>query len=775
MKISRISAQAFRGFPGIVNFYLSDGVTVIYAPNGSGKTSLSEAFEWTLYGEVARKIRSKTQGEFGQEFLRSVHAKPQDETWAEVELIKDDGTHIVLRRVMKKGGDTILYADNLEIGTIEQIGINTGLSFRPCLGQSEIKAFIDTEPKERWKQISAILGLGGFEQVRDRLMKLKTDTDKMPNVLRTREAARRAVAPLTPQGQNPLGQEPSSLKKTITQELKLKESSTWLEVNQESEKRITDLLSLDKKPTSLDDMILGPESINVADCETEVTKINAGIKSQREWHTANRKQKFIEAGLAITEQPQCPFCGEDTITNHKHTELAQFVKEKEKTPQELNSQFVSSLSELQAIKAAPINTQVVGSLIDALASEEDLVNELTPLPGRQSALNTKLTDLGNLARSYQAATHSSDSTPITEVQSLGEQITTMAQELSADYTNLRKDAQVTKEKIQAKFKGLTADERLLLERLQSIKQLANGITPVIQAWKISKRQEELDKLIKDFQQQEKNAVQSFEKELADDVRSYLEQLSNSKSLKFGHFNIKPGARRQAGLEATAYNVPVNPTSMFSEAQGNSLGLSLYFSQRVNRNPSWKSIILDDPVQSMDDDHKGNLISLLSRLETSHQIIVFTHDRAFKNSLAEQFVYSPKYLEYEISKSDKSPVPQIKEILERFDQLLNYAELSADESSIQRETAFNSLRKATEKLVKGIAKNEKVKLDRGSDLEQQIKQLLNHPLSAVECGTLQRIRHDCNPGSHDSDATTAPGIIKAFIKDLRTIKESHLPS
>jgi hypothetical protein len=37
-----------------------------------------------------------------------------------------------------------------------------------------------------------------------------------------------------------------------------------------------------------------------------------------------------------------------------------------------------------------------------------------------------------------------------------------------------------------------------------------------------------------------------------------------------------------------------------------LGLSLYFSQRVDRNPGWSMIMLDDPVQSMDQGHEEGL-------------------------------------------------------------------------------------------------------------------------------------------------------------------------
>jgi len=770
MKIRRISAQAFRGFPGVVDFNLSETVTIVFAPNGSGKTSLSEAFEWTLYGEVARKTRSKTPGEFGHEFLRSVHASPGDETWAEVELIKPDNTSLTLRRTLK-GKDTVLTANGTLISSVSEVSIETGLSFHPCLGQSEIKAFIDTEPKERWKQISSILGLGGFDAVRERLMKLRNDTDKYPEVFKVREAARRAVAPLTPPNSDPLNQDPDNLLRKVNEELKLPEGSDWASIGDTAEKKITTLLSSDKKPASLDLLISGPEKLEYADCETEVTKINDGIEKHREWHSSNAKKQFIEIGVTLSTVPHCPFCEEETLTDKKLQEHQDFLTNAEETPPQLNAQFSQTISDFKSIQTSPINIAVIPSLIDALAGEEDILKALEGLPRRQQNLATDLVTFGALARSYLAATEPKDTTPVIEVQQLGKQVILLAQQLVHDYTNLRSDAVQAKELILAKFKGLTPEERLQLERLQSIKALANNIHFVKQAWEISKRQADLGKLISDFQQSEKDAVQSFEKDLADDVRDYLTQLSSSKVLEFKRFNIKSGAYRQAGLEATAYNKPVNPTSMFSEAQGNCLGLSLYFSQRVNRNPGWQSIILDDPVQSMDDDHKGNLVSLLSKLQASHQLLIFTHDREYATFLSNQFRYDPQYVEYEIVKTDLTPVPEIKTVAERFEHLMTHAGYLADGSSIQREDGFNAVRRGVESLVKGLAHSSGVALK--GDLETRITSLLNKPLNPTDAGTLQRIRKLTNANSHDSTSTTAAGLIKSAISDLQSLKATYL--
>jgi recombinational DNA repair ATPase RecF len=751
---------------------LSKAVTVIQAPNGFGKTSLSEAFEWTLYGEVARKVRSKTKAEFGQEFLRSVHADQADQTWAEVELIKPDGNKLVIRRTMIKGGDNKLEADGKIIESIEDVGIGTSLSSRPCLGQSEIKAFIDTEPKERWKQISAILGLGEFEVIREKLMKLKTDTDRDPTVMQIRESARRAVGPLAPEGVDPLGQDPESLLLQLVTELVLPGDSGWEIVQQTAEKKITDLLSSDKKPASLDQMVTGVEEIFEDGLSDQIDEICNGLKAHREWHDSNKRMKFIGIGLEITNEPECPYCGSNTATPEKVAELTKEYAERDEAPAQLGGSFTTKISEYGVIKTAPVNTAIVSSLIDALADTPDIVVDLTGLQERQGDLITRLSNLGTLARSLTTAIKDGDTTPLDEVVQNGKQLKQEASLLASDYKTLRGDALKTKEKIEGKFKGLTVEERAALEKFQQMKRVATDINYVRQAWEISVRQGELERFVRSIEQGERDTVQALEQELSDDVRDYLTKLSNSKSIQFKRFKISTGVRRQAGLEATAYNKPVNPTSMFSEAQGNCLGLSLYFSQRVNRNPGWHTIILDDPVQSMDDDHKGNLISLLSELELTHQVVVFTHDRAFRGSLAEQFKHHPEYLEYEILKTDKSPVPTIKEQPMRFGQLLNYADICADGPSVQRESAYTALRKAIENLVTGIAVKKKVKL-KGADLEQKIKELVGNPLTQTDAGTLDRVRHDCNPNSHDSLAATAPGQIKGFIKDLEKVFASYL--
>lgn len=109
MRLERITVQAFRGYPSRADVVLSGGVVLLAGENGTGKTSLTEAFEWTLFDSIVRKERSKTRGEYqGSSWIRSVHAAPELETYAEVTLLKDGKRHVVRRTLV--GNTSVLRA-----------------------------------------------------------------------------------------------------------------------------------------------------------------------------------------------------------------------------------------------------------------------------------------------------------------------------------------------------------------------------------------------------------------------------------------------------------------------------------------------------------------------------------------------------------------------------------------------------------------------------------------------------------------------------------------
>ena len=54
IRLLNLSIQAFRGVREILNVDISKPVTIIYAPNGTGKTTICDAAEWLLTAEIKR-------------------------------------------------------------------------------------------------------------------------------------------------------------------------------------------------------------------------------------------------------------------------------------------------------------------------------------------------------------------------------------------------------------------------------------------------------------------------------------------------------------------------------------------------------------------------------------------------------------------------------------------------------------------------------------------------------------------------------------------------
>jgi len=54
VKIKRLTIQGFRGFNEERSIDLHHRLTLIAAPNSYGKTSISEALEWLLYGLTSK-------------------------------------------------------------------------------------------------------------------------------------------------------------------------------------------------------------------------------------------------------------------------------------------------------------------------------------------------------------------------------------------------------------------------------------------------------------------------------------------------------------------------------------------------------------------------------------------------------------------------------------------------------------------------------------------------------------------------------------------------
>lgn len=106
MLIDQLNIQKFRGISDYLSLNLTAPLTVIYAPNGTGKTSICDALEWLLCGSVGRLTlldKSEVRCRFGIEDI---------ETFAEA-VIPHNQRPFSFKRVLVDSGSQLYWKNQL--------------------------------------------------------------------------------------------------------------------------------------------------------------------------------------------------------------------------------------------------------------------------------------------------------------------------------------------------------------------------------------------------------------------------------------------------------------------------------------------------------------------------------------------------------------------------------------------------------------------------------------------------------------------------------------
>lgn len=100
MKISRVDLQGFRGVNEERSITLHPNLTLIYGPNSYGKTSISEAMEWLLYGITSRVASADSKDEYRGSY-RNRHLDGDTNAWVQVAFLEGEEEHIYRAELLK--------------------------------------------------------------------------------------------------------------------------------------------------------------------------------------------------------------------------------------------------------------------------------------------------------------------------------------------------------------------------------------------------------------------------------------------------------------------------------------------------------------------------------------------------------------------------------------------------------------------------------------------------------------------------------------------------
>jgi recombinational DNA repair ATPase RecF len=88
VKIENITIQGFRGFNKEKSITMHPALTLFYGPNSYGKTSITEAVEWLIYGRTSKVATGESKEEYKGSY-RNCHIAEEYSTFVKVRFLNN--------------------------------------------------------------------------------------------------------------------------------------------------------------------------------------------------------------------------------------------------------------------------------------------------------------------------------------------------------------------------------------------------------------------------------------------------------------------------------------------------------------------------------------------------------------------------------------------------------------------------------------------------------------------------------------------------------------
>lgn len=674
MKIKSIKIQGFRGFNEERSINFHERLTLIYAPNSYGKTSISEALEWLLYGVTSKVEYADSKEEYKGSY-RNRHLSDSQIPFVKA-LFRYESSEIELRGELL-GKDSIkkIFKDN----EVEEWFFANVLSEtqKPFILQHALKNLLLATPDNRFQGFARLLGLGDLDKIHKNIIALCTKPEaKIPNDVSkiqidinnlknrlTKQSSLVSILKAFNKGTLGLTEMYSAIKEECKRHIppQTKEESIipqLLRIREEAVGKIfkgrialNGYSAIDKQKNSDDENYL--LNFVTADFIVGYTSLAALATIQ---HIINRAQ-FFDLGVDFLNKApgKCPFCDQpinETISQHITDEHLNLSKEKELNT-ELQKQRDNILKSLKDFRDKLRDYQSRNSekALSFLEMESSLNRlEAILIPKYQTHYNSVKSAIillspimQNLKKSYIEIDEILDRIEISIAESkedatlmkcLGEKITkyisdthSYSQVILDNTSKISEADQILKHELD-ELSG-TGDVSILIDLLEFQDKI--------------KKQFEVDDILNNIKDM-KSIVDNFVAnkmldaitgELTSEVMEWYGQIKTSgdPDVHFGGFEIerkKSGElkARRVQIKAISYGKDlISAVSSLSESKLNSLGLCVSIATNLKGNSPFKFLIIDDPIQSWDAEHEIQFIQVIRKLvERGKQVILLSHNK-----------------------------------------------------------------------------------------------------------------------------------------------------
>lgn len=769
MKLKNLEINGFRGIRKDISIDIDLSKSVlIYGDNGSGKSSIADAFEWFYYDKIEH-LSSKEIGTEarGINALRNTVLLDSEDSYVELKY-SDSKCDSQKRLFYKKSKLTSEYSNssqNFEDYRSVSLKENLILRYRDLL------RFILFTKGEKLAELSEIIGFSKVSKIKSELKKAANGLKKELRVKNYNDHIHNKQSQIMTQVNQNIWDDTQyfdAIKNLVTflnLPLEVSDDSSIDEIlkllwKPENEESIAQQLSYDKIIEGLNSFRVSFNNI-CSSYKAFYEKCQQIAKDQNKLKKISL-EPLLSQGLSILEKKlyeddRCPLCLQDKSREELIDELRKRIEELAIVKKEKDAALEEQSTIQQFIQGAL--TEIENALKEKCLLLEDnavLRKEIAQIKG---IISTALEKIKKASLSELELINKPEDFIRLDITTLQDLISALSSKKEKILTGKKDDLTFT-----------------VYSKIFSVRQSYNEI----KSWKkaseiLAQQQQSMELIYNEFVKKQREGLCLFLEAISRDINDlYLfmntsENVSKIELIPLDEDDEFVGITLQFEFHGKQESPP---HKYLSESHLNCLGICLFLASVKAFNKLNRFIVLDDVISSFDTNHRARFARLLVEKFSDYQIFLFTHEKDWFEIVSnmvkgKNWSIKRMYWDHENGASIEEPLIDIKTRIENKIKNSDPAELG------------NMIRKYLEHLLKDICFNLEVKVKflfnehnenrMSNELLSELKNKLKDRKCELKDQTVfQRLNASLflgNRTSHDSAFSESIDDLKMFYSDV----------